>query len=132
MTSRAVNPAAKYAARLLYSQVDLGSDDEDARSSISRHSVQRQSLQVREQRQSSQQRIVYEQGDQNQKNTFSQGKLNQTRQNQAKEAQKNGVDVNMQRRMDSKSKWFTSQIADLPGPRSEVKHNLHDQYKRDS
>ena len=27
-----INPAAKYAARLLYSQVDLGSDDDDTRS----------------------------------------------------------------------------------------------------
>lgn len=34
--------------------------------------------------------------------------------------------------MDSKNKWFTSQIADLPGPKSEVKHNLHQEYKRDS
>eukprot|EP00347_Sterkiella_histriomuscorum_P008009 403346715 len=121
--------ASKYAARLLYSQVDLGSDDDDARSSRGASSA-RNSLQ--RSRQNSSSRIVYQQGNPSQMNNFAQGKLNTSSTSLLRDAQKNGVDVNTQRKVDSKNKWFTSQISELPGPKSEVKHNLQQQYKNEN
>lgn len=43
---------------------------------------------------------------------------------QLKDAQKNGIDINTQRKIDAKNKWFTSHINELPGPKTEVVQNI--------
>jgi hypothetical protein len=62
--------------------------------------------------------------------SFAQGKLNTSSVSQKQNAEKNGVDIHTQRKMDSKLKWFTSQISELPGPKTEVIQKIGQQYKQ--
>lgn len=108
-------------ARFLYSQIDLGSDDESSRGASPASSLSRSRV-------ASQSKINYDDGKLG--TSFSQGKLNESAISQKNKAAKNGVDINVQRKIDGNLKWFTSHIPELPGPKSEVIQNIGEQYKQ--
>lgn len=41
------------------------------------------------------------------------------------------IDINVKRKVDANLKWFTSQIAELPGPKRNLVRNIGEEYKAD-